>query len=101
MFFIITFINVCYFYNTQVFIKGRPMKKWKLKSCPRCSGDLNIINDNVVLYENCLQCGYTHYLSDIKIQTRQYQPSTVETKLEASGYLHNYSAQPFNVNRLG
>jgi hypothetical protein len=62
------------------------MNKWKLKSCPRCSGDLNIINDNVVLYENCLQCGYTRYLSEIRVQPKKQQPSDDEIKRDISYY---------------
>ena len=42
------------------------MKRWKLKGCPRCSGDLNIIQDNLGYYEDCLQCGYHHYYNDDK-----------------------------------
>ncbi|HEY94931.1 MAG TPA: hypothetical protein G4O15_08350 [Dehalococcoidia bacterium] len=37
------------------------MTRWKLKGCPRCSGDLNIILDNLGYYEDCLQCGYHRY----------------------------------------
>ena len=37
------------------------MVRWKLKGCPRCSGDLNVIHDVLGYYEDCLQCGYHHY----------------------------------------
>jgi len=40
------------------------MIRWKLKGCPRCSGDLNIIHDVLGYYEDCLQCGYHHYYKD-------------------------------------
>jgi len=34
------------------------MTEWKLKSCPRCSGDIYVEKDNEGCYERCLQCGY-------------------------------------------
>ena len=40
------------------------MIRWKLKGCPRCSGDLNILHDALGYYEDCLQCGYHHYYKD-------------------------------------
>ena len=41
------------------------MNRWKLKSCPRCSGDLLIELCEYGWYEGCLQCGYEHYLQNI------------------------------------
>ena len=32
--------------------------KWKLKSCPRCGGDIFVEWDHDVWYEQCLQCSY-------------------------------------------
>ena len=34
------------------------MAKWKVKGCPRCSGDMFIDKDLDSLYEQCLQCSY-------------------------------------------
>ncbi len=34
------------------------MTKWKLKSCPRCGGDMLIDKDLNFWYEQCLQCSY-------------------------------------------
>lgn len=31
---------------------------WKLKSCPRCGGDVFIDRDEYGWYEQCLQCSY-------------------------------------------
>ena len=42
------------------------MSRWKLKGCPRCSGDILVLKDEVGPYENCLQCGYEHYLPEEK-----------------------------------
>ena len=41
------------------------MANWKLKSCPRCGGDLYIDRDYNGWYEQCLQCGYMGELKDI------------------------------------
>jgi hypothetical protein len=32
---------------------------WRLKGCPRCSGDLFLDKDIHNWYEICLQCGYS------------------------------------------
>jgi hypothetical protein len=31
---------------------------WKMKSCPRCSGDVIVDRDIYGWYEWCFQCGY-------------------------------------------
>jgi Zn ribbon nucleic-acid-binding protein len=39
------------------------MKRWKLKGCPRCHGDL--YRDKEIdgeIYEFCIQCGYHNVL---------------------------------------
>lgn len=41
------------------------MVLWKLKSCPRCLGDLFISNDMDGWYEQCLQCSYRRELEDL------------------------------------
>jgi hypothetical protein len=37
------------------------MSKWKLRSCPRCDGDMFTDTDLYGLFEQCLQCGYASY----------------------------------------
>jgi rRNA maturation protein Nop10 len=39
------------------------MSRWKLKSCPRCRGDVYTEREADTLSERCLQCGFVHYLS--------------------------------------
>jgi hypothetical protein len=58
------------------------MTRWKLKGCPRCSGDLNIITDNLGYYEDCLQCGYHHYYTDKKSGVTQYESGSTKKELE-------------------
>ena len=42
------------------------MKSWKLRGCPRCSGDIFLDTDEEhKWYETCLQCGYTHELKKL------------------------------------
>ena len=60
------------------------MTRWKLKGCPRCSGDLNIIHDNLGYYEDCLQCGYHHYYNDKKSGIKQYESRYSKNGLELS-----------------
>jgi hypothetical protein len=36
----------------------------RLKSCPRCKGDIFIDRDHLGWYEQCIQCGYQH---DLKV----------------------------------
>ncbi len=37
----------------------------RLKSCPRCRGDVVIDRDMDGWYEQCLQCGYQRYLESL------------------------------------
>jgi Zn ribbon nucleic-acid-binding protein len=49
------------------------MTRWILKGCPRCSGDLNLLQDEEGYYEDCLQCGYhRYYFNEKKVDTSQY-----------------------------
>lgn len=41
------------------------MTRWKLKSCPRCGGDILIDQDHHGWYEACLQCGYSSELQNL------------------------------------
>jgi DNA-directed RNA polymerase subunit M/transcription elongation factor TFIIS len=39
------------------------MSIWKIKGCPRCSGDLFLQSEWGIWTEHCLQCGYEKELS--------------------------------------
>ena len=41
------------------------MVSWKLKSCPRCAGDLFILREADGWYEECLACGYRRDISNL------------------------------------
>ncbi len=41
------------------------MVMWKLKSCPRCGGDIFIGTDSDGWYEQCLQCSYKRDLKKL------------------------------------
>lgn len=43
---------------------------YKLKSCPRCNGDLMIDKDEYGWYETCLMCGYLHDLELLAVAGR-------------------------------
>ena len=38
---------------------------FRLKDCPRCSGDIWLDWDQYGWYEQCLQCGYLHDLGSV------------------------------------
>jgi hypothetical protein len=40
------------------------VKMWRLKSCPRCSGDMYIGKEHSGWYEQCLQCSYQRELQE-------------------------------------
>lgn len=46
------------------------MVAWKLKSCPRCGGDIFIARGVDGWYEQCLQCSYLRELKDM-VETHQ------------------------------
>ncbi len=59
------------------------MGNWKLKGCPRCDGDLSVNDAEYGMVENCLQCGYLHYIENevnLKVQNTVFdkEPVTVE-----------------------
>lgn len=41
------------------------MAVWKLKSCPRCNGDLFVQRESEGWVECCLLCGYEKDVSDM------------------------------------
>ena len=41
------------------------MVMWKLKSCPRCGGDMFVDTRLEGWYEQCLQCSYRHDLKNV------------------------------------
>ncbi len=41
------------------------MANWKLKSCPRCHGDLFVAQDFYGWYEQCLQCAHRSELKEL------------------------------------
>jgi len=49
----------------------------RLKSCPRCKGDVMVDRDYYGWYEQCLQCGY---LCDLKNVVKVQQRLTQEVK---------------------
>ncbi len=44
---------------------GDNMTMWKLRSCPKCGGDMFIDKDIYGWYEKCLQCSYQRDLKDL------------------------------------
>ena len=43
----------------------------KLKSCPRCGGDIIIDRDHHGWYEDCMYCGYERDLKILEVASRE------------------------------
>ncbi len=64
------------------------MTNWRLRSCPRCGGDLYIENDlDRNRYEQCLQCSYRHEVKDAGDLNEQ--PIREEKRTPVAGGLKN------------
>ncbi len=66
---------------------------WRLRSCPKCRGDVFVDYDMNGWYEQCLQCGYLHDLKTIlevkgqpiKEQPIKEQPHSRKRELALAG----------------
>ena len=76
------------------------MSKWKLGSCPRCHGDLYTEKDLDGWHEQCLQCGYLHYLpGTAKLRLRREQPAETDYSSSAVKAATKSAAQYASVAR--
>ena len=62
---------------------------WRLKSCPKCNGDIFVDKDIDGWYERCLQCGYNQDLEtivEVKEQptVRKREPATAGARKTAT-----------------
>ena len=62
------------------------MVMWKLRTCPRCQGDLFVDRDigTDSWFEQCLQCGYRRELRPIAVPNKG-QPAPQVERLPTSG----------------
>jgi len=52
------------------------VSKWKLKSCPRCGGDLLIEKDMYGWSEKCFQCSFSRDLKElVTIKKEDLEPT--------------------------
>jgi ribosomal protein S27AE len=61
---------------------------WRLRSCPKCGGDIFVDRDVNGWYEQCLQCGYVHDLAtmvEVKEQVKE-QPREKKRELAFAGH---------------
>ena len=56
----------------------------RLKSCPRCKGDIRLDRDQYGWYEECFQCGYVRDLKKV-VASRD---GIEEKKKAGSGHWH-------------
>ena len=69
-------------------IKGGDAAMWRLRSCPKCRGDVFVDYDMNGWYEQCLQCGYLHDLNtvlEVKGQPIKEQPHARKRELALAG----------------
>ena len=53
----------------------------KFKGCPRCGGDAFIDWDFYGWYEQCIQCGYMHYMeSTATVKAEKSRPVAAKSK---------------------
>jgi len=59
---------------------------WKLRTCPRCQGDLFVDKDLDGWFEQCLQCGYRREMKPIAVaKPGKPQPVPITERLPSSG----------------
>jgi hypothetical protein len=56
---------------------------WRLKSCPKCRGDMFIDKDRNSWYEECLQCGFSRQLADMVVVKAQTADAEVKSALRS------------------
>ncbi|MFC1958216.1 hypothetical protein ACFLVQ_01440 [Chloroflexota bacterium] len=59
------------------------MVMWKLRSCPRCGGDMFIDKDMYGWKEQCLQCSYQSELKDLTEFDKQVAAGIIRSKGQA------------------
>ncbi len=60
------------------------MAQWKLRGCPRCSGDVYVEKDNDETNERCLQCGYVKQIGRGFARKIERQPVEEKKKVAVS-----------------
>ena len=40
------------------------MVMWRIKSCPKCGGDIFLDSEDDILFDHCLQCSYMRMHTD-------------------------------------
>ena len=64
--------------------KGVDMGMWKVKSCPRCGGDLFIDRDLDSWYAQCLMCAYRNELREISGLKKSHAKTDSKPALDPS-----------------
>jgi DNA-directed RNA polymerase subunit RPC12/RpoP len=61
------------------------MTMWKLKTCPRCQGDLFVDKSLDGWYQQCLQCGYRREMKPLAEVKREQPAAPAVERLPTSG----------------
>ena len=56
----------------------------KLKTCPKCQGDLYLSEDIFGKFFSCMQCGYLKDLDKPRLESNQERDAVVDAELEAA-----------------
>ena len=68
----------------------------RLKSCPKCAGDVRVDRDQYGWFEQCIQCGYIRDLEPITIAPEKKSPEKGESWSEGSIELK--PIEPFSLS---
>jgi ribosomal protein S27AE len=74
------------------------MAVWKLKSCPRCSGDVFVAREVDGWRETCLLCGYHRDVSDVVVMA---DARRVIVKAQPALFIRTWSHRPASDSRGG
>ena len=56
------------------------MVRWRIKSCPRCHGDMFIDKGLYGWYEQCLQCSYQQELKEMQFKKQSPEREKVAVR---------------------
>jgi hypothetical protein len=65
----------------------------RLKSCPRCGGDLRVDRDWKEWYEQCIQCGYLSFLESMATPASHLSREVEESPVSFDGLDHGVTEE--------
>ena len=65
----------------------------RLKSCPRCGGDLRVDRNRDEWYEQCIQCGYLSFLESVATPGSHLSRKVKESPVRFDGLDHGVTEE--------